>query len=179
MATIEIDQFKAGMRRLAASVNVITTRTPDGQRSGLTATAVCSVSATPPTLLVCVNRSGNSHAVLTSSGVFAVNVLALEDPTALEGRCQSFNGEMPWTGPISRSNRLFSRSTRARSRMKARKSVGLVLYCLNTSSRCDHGSHPASKATAPGSLSIRFVSGAHKSPPPHPSSQNKRHPHAD
>lgn len=79
MATIDIDQFKAGMRRLAASVNLITTCSTDGQRSGLTATAVCSVSAAPPTLLVCVNRSGSSYGVLTSTGVFAVNVLALED----------------------------------------------------------------------------------------------------
>ena len=77
--TITTDEFKAGMRRLAASVNLITTRTPDGRRSGLTATAVCSVSAAPPTLLVCVNRNGASYALLTEAGVFAVNVLALED----------------------------------------------------------------------------------------------------
>jgi flavin reductase (DIM6/NTAB) family NADH-FMN oxidoreductase RutF len=79
MPAVDITQFKAGMRRLAASVNLITTCTPDGQRSGLTATAVCSVSAEPPTLLICVNRGGASHGLLLAAGVFAVNVLAIED----------------------------------------------------------------------------------------------------
>lgn len=77
--TIDINDFKAGMRRLSASVCLITTRDANGQRSGLTATAVCSVCAEPPTLLVCVNRKSGSHAALCESGIFGVNALALED----------------------------------------------------------------------------------------------------
>ncbi|MBV8805987.1 MAG: flavin reductase, partial [Sinobacteraceae bacterium] len=46
-------QFKAGMRRLAAAVCLITSTTSAGEKVGLTATAVCSVSAEPPTLLCC------------------------------------------------------------------------------------------------------------------------------
>lgn len=76
---ISIDDFRSGMRRLAAGVCLITTRQAEGQRSGLTATAVCSVTADPPTLLVCVNRKNGSYAAIKQAGLFAVNVLAYDD----------------------------------------------------------------------------------------------------
>ncbi|GAB2180906.1 flavin reductase family protein [Denitratisoma sp. agr-D3] len=71
--------FKTGMRQLTAAVTLVTTQTADGNRSGLTATAVCSVSAEPPILLVCVNRASGSYAAIREAGRFAVNVLAAED----------------------------------------------------------------------------------------------------
>jgi flavin reductase (DIM6/NTAB) family NADH-FMN oxidoreductase RutF len=71
--------FKVGMRRLAAAVCLITSSTAAGARIGFTATAVCSVSAEPPTLLCCVNRGNVSHASILAAGIFAVNVLSLED----------------------------------------------------------------------------------------------------
>ena len=43
---ISIDDFKAGMRQLAASVTIITV-CYEGEQDGLTATAACSVSAKP------------------------------------------------------------------------------------------------------------------------------------
>jgi len=76
---IDANAFKTGMRRLAAGVCLITTEDTDGARSGMTATAVCSVSADPQTLLCCVNRQNSSYAAIRRSGVFAVNVLALDD----------------------------------------------------------------------------------------------------
>jgi flavin reductase (DIM6/NTAB) family NADH-FMN oxidoreductase RutF len=75
---IDLDSFRTGMRWLASGVCLITT-SDGGSRAGLTATAVCSVSATPPTLLCCINRSNASHAAIRKSGVFAVNVLSCED----------------------------------------------------------------------------------------------------
>lgn len=67
--------FKAGMRRLAAGVNVITAS--DGKASyGLTATAVCSLSVEPPHLLICVNAVANAHDALHRAGAFCVNVLS-------------------------------------------------------------------------------------------------------
>ncbi|HSW25871.1 MAG TPA: flavin reductase family protein [Burkholderiaceae bacterium] len=78
MSIIE-QQFKAGMRHLAGAVNVITSTALDGERSGMTATAVCSVCASPPTLLVCVNAQNRSHKAIQESGAFAVNLLALRD----------------------------------------------------------------------------------------------------
>jgi flavin reductase (DIM6/NTAB) family NADH-FMN oxidoreductase RutF len=65
-----------------SSVCVITTR-HNGQRYGLTATAMSSVCAEPPRLLVCVNKSGSSHDMILASGLFCVNVLdEKQDKTA-------------------------------------------------------------------------------------------------
>lgn len=73
--TIDAGAFKKGMRHLAASVCLITTR-HGAERGGLTATAVCSVSAAPPQLLVCVNRDASAHPLIVASRRFCVNVLA-------------------------------------------------------------------------------------------------------
>lgn len=69
------EDFKRGMRQLAAGVNVITVEN-GGIRDGLTATAVCSISAEPPHLLVCVNSSAAAHDPIHRAGSFCVNVLA-------------------------------------------------------------------------------------------------------
>ncbi|WP_349295102.1 flavin reductase (plasmid) [Thioclava sp. 'Guangxiensis'] len=68
------DLFREGMSRLGASVTVLTTDGPAG-RHGMTASAVCSVTDTPPTLLVCVNRSNRSHDMFVQNGTLCVNVL--------------------------------------------------------------------------------------------------------
>ena len=67
--------FKKGMRHLAASVTLITTH-HKGLRGGLTATAVCSVSADPPQILVCVNKTASAHDTIGEAGHFCVNILA-------------------------------------------------------------------------------------------------------
>ena len=68
------DDYREAMARLGAAVNVITTAGPGG-RAGFTASAVCSVTDTPPTLLICANRSNNSYAALRANGVVCVNTL--------------------------------------------------------------------------------------------------------
>src|SRR4029453_753892 len=73
--TVDTAAFKRGMRHLAASVTLITTRHHE-LRGGLTATAVCSVSAEPPQLLVCVNKSASAHDPIGEAGFFCVNILA-------------------------------------------------------------------------------------------------------
>lgn len=75
--TVTPQAFIQSMRQLAAGVTLITT-THRGQRAGLTATAVCSVSAEPPQLLVCINRQAETHDLVAQSGMFAVNVLAAD-----------------------------------------------------------------------------------------------------
>lgn len=77
MSQVDPQEFKNGMRRLAAAVNIISACS-DGQPAGLLATAVCSVCAEPPTLLVCLNRSARSYAAISESGRFCVNLLAQE-----------------------------------------------------------------------------------------------------
>ncbi|WJJ94495.1 flavin reductase family protein [Neopusillimonas aromaticivorans] len=77
-------EFRQGMRRLAAAVCVIATENDAGHRAGLTATAVCSVSATPPTLLVCVNRQNSSCEAIRDAGRFSVNALEQNDRVIAE-----------------------------------------------------------------------------------------------
>lgn len=72
------DQFRQAMRRLAGACTIITTTEPGAGPAGwagLTATAVTSLTAEPPRLLVCVNRSVWAHRVIAASGVLGVNVL--------------------------------------------------------------------------------------------------------
>lgn len=67
--------FKSAMRRLAAGVTIVATD-GRGRPNGLTATAVCSLSAEPPQLLVCINRNSAPNAAIARAGRFSVNVLA-------------------------------------------------------------------------------------------------------
>ncbi|NIY81286.1 MAG: flavin reductase [Rhodobacteraceae bacterium] len=69
--------FREGMSRLGAAVNLITSDGPAGQH-GLVASAVCSVTDQPPTLLVCINKNAFAHDKFVENGVLAVNVLASE-----------------------------------------------------------------------------------------------------
>lgn len=66
--------FRHAMSRLGAAVNIITTDGPAG-RAGFTASAVCSVTDEPPTLLVCLNRSASVYQTFKGNGVLCVNVL--------------------------------------------------------------------------------------------------------
>lgn len=70
------DLFRTGMRRLAGGVTIITSLDAEERRCGITATAVCSLSTEPPSLVACVNRSTSIAAVVRQRGVFAVNVLS-------------------------------------------------------------------------------------------------------
>jgi len=67
--------FRQAMAAVPAAVNVITTHGPAGCH-GMTATAVCSVTDEPASLLVCINKSARMHDVLCRNGRFCVNVLA-------------------------------------------------------------------------------------------------------
>jgi flavin reductase len=66
--------FKEAMRRVAATVNVISICV-DGKPMGITATAVSVVSMDPPSLLVCVNQAASVHPQIENVVHFNVNVL--------------------------------------------------------------------------------------------------------
>jgi flavin reductase (NADH)/cob(II)yrinic acid a,c-diamide reductase len=87
-AMISADDFKQAMRHLAGGVAIIATDHA-GSRAGLAATAVSSVSADPPTILVCINGQAGAHEAIQASGRFSVNLLA-RDQHAI-ARC--FSGE--------------------------------------------------------------------------------------
>ncbi|MEP1767807.1 MAG: flavin reductase [Sulfitobacter sp.] len=67
--------FREGMSRMGAGVNLITSDGTGGKH-GLVASAVCSVTDAPPTLLVCVNRRAFVHNKFLENRVLCVNVLA-------------------------------------------------------------------------------------------------------
>ena len=69
--------YREAMSRLGAAVNIITTAGADGD-AGFTASAVCSVTDDPPTLLVCMNRASKSYSAFQASRILCVNVLAHE-----------------------------------------------------------------------------------------------------
>ncbi|WOE31491.1 MULTISPECIES: flavin reductase [unclassified Acinetobacter] len=72
---VEAIDFKNAMSLLTSAVNVVTTMGESG-RHGFTASAVCSVTDTPPTLLVCMNKSSRSHHSFVENKVLCVNVLS-------------------------------------------------------------------------------------------------------
>lgn len=77
MPTVSAEDHRYGMRHFAVGVTVITARDGDA-RAGLTATAVCSVTADPPRLVVFVNKNVMASEVILNSGALCVNVLAGE-----------------------------------------------------------------------------------------------------
>lgn len=70
-------RFRNAMASLSAAVNIITT---DGEAGlcGITATAVCSVTDTPPTLMMCINQNSAMNPVFIKNGRLCVNVLSHE-----------------------------------------------------------------------------------------------------
>ena len=81
--TVGAALFRDAMCRLGAAVHVVTTAGPGG-KTGFTATAVCSVSDTPPTLLVCLNRRSKGAPILRENKVFCVNTLGADCETVAD-----------------------------------------------------------------------------------------------
>lgn len=67
-------EFRNAMAHLPAAVSIITTNGKAG-RCGITASAVCSVTDSPPTILVCINRSSAMHDIFKENAYLCVNVL--------------------------------------------------------------------------------------------------------
>src|ERR1700674_3158164 len=69
--------YRDGMARFAAAVHIVPTGGPAG-RFGFTASAACSVTDDPPTLLVCLNRASQMHTIFERNGVFCLNTLSAD-----------------------------------------------------------------------------------------------------
>lgn len=87
MSAVSRTEFRNAMARVAAPVNIITTDGPAG-RGGFTATAMCSVTDEPPTLLVCMNTKSAQTDMFKQNGQFCVNVL----PTEMKDLAAMFAG---------------------------------------------------------------------------------------
>jgi len=74
LSLIDPREHRTGLRKLASGVTIVTTCL-EGERVGLTATAVCSVTIDPPRLVSFVNKSSRAASALMRSGALCVNVL--------------------------------------------------------------------------------------------------------
>jgi len=100
VATVGAAAFRDAMSRLGAAVHVVTTAGPGG-KTGFTATAVCSVSDAPPTLLVCLNRRSQGGPILRENQVFCVNTLGADCEAVADvfaGRTETARAERFVTG---------------------------------------------------------------------------------
>ncbi|MFK4754698.1 flavin reductase family protein [Oceanobacter antarcticus] len=94
---VDAEQFKAGMRGLAGAVSILSFT--DGQQTaGLTATAVMSITATPPRLMVCVNQSTFAHTLVKEGNSVCINVLSSAD----QYQAQIFAGMVSDIAPEAR-----------------------------------------------------------------------------
>lgn len=66
--------FRNGMSRLGSAVSITSTMF-EGKPYGFTASAVCSVSDTPATLLVCINRASSCFRAFENMRYFCINTL--------------------------------------------------------------------------------------------------------
>lgn len=84
--------FRGAMRRLAATVNVVTTVSSEDAPFGMAATSVTPLAMEPPSLLVCINSSSRFHALLLERKAFCVNILASGHRT----QCVAFGSASGW-----------------------------------------------------------------------------------
>ena len=69
------EAFREAMARMAGAVTIITGQ-EGGEPCGLTATAVCSLSTTPTSIVACINAGASAHDAIIRTGAFGVNLLA-------------------------------------------------------------------------------------------------------
>lgn len=91
-------RFREAMARLGAAVNIITTRGSEGD-NGFTASAVCSVTDEPATILICMNRTSSQYDIFKAAGIFCVNILTPEQ----EELSPVFAGKMPMPERFARA----------------------------------------------------------------------------
>jgi flavin reductase (DIM6/NTAB) family NADH-FMN oxidoreductase RutF len=87
--------YISAMGAAVTGVTVVTTIAADGAPIGRTVSAMCSVSAEPPLLLVAIRSGSPLVGAITARGAFAVNVLS--DRQAALSETFAGRGEQPHT----------------------------------------------------------------------------------
>ena len=85
-----VADFRDGMALLPGAVNIVTTDGPGG-RAGFTASAVCSVTDSPPSLLVCLNRGSSAAGAFAANDALCVNTIGPAHLTI----ARAFGGKTP------------------------------------------------------------------------------------
>jgi flavin reductase (DIM6/NTAB) family NADH-FMN oxidoreductase RutF len=88
---VSADALKQVLSRWATGVTIVTARAGD-RIHGMTVSAFSEVSLEPPLVLVCADKTSNTHPLIAEGGVFAVNVLA-SDQVELSKRFASKKDE--------------------------------------------------------------------------------------
>jgi flavin reductase len=166
---VDRQAYRDAMARLGAAVHIITTEGAAG-RAGFTASAVCSVTDDPPTLLVCLNRNASVYAAFNMNSVLCVNTLA----AGHQPLSNLFSGKTPtdqrfaaaqWSVLATGSPVLQGATASFDCRIVSRTQVGThdILVCQAVALQrqgevpaliyFDRRYHTLSPATYPGSLS--------------------------
>jgi flavin reductase (DIM6/NTAB) family NADH-FMN oxidoreductase RutF len=72
---VDVAELKHVLSRRVSGVAIVTARAGD-QIHGMTVSAFAEVSLDPPLVLVCADKTSNTHPLIARGGVFAVNILA-------------------------------------------------------------------------------------------------------
>src|SRR4051812_36577574 len=99
---MDADSFRHLLAHFASGVTVVTATGTDGEPKGLTVSAFCSVSSSPPLVLACVDLTSNTLPAIRQSGAFTVNVLASDCERialAFASKGSSKFDELDWRGP--------------------------------------------------------------------------------
>jgi flavin reductase (DIM6/NTAB) family NADH-FMN oxidoreductase RutF len=83
---VEPESFRRALRRFATGVTIVTVD-HDGELHGMTASSFASVSLDPPLILVCLDKTSRTRALILEKGTFAVNILAADQ----EGESRAFS----------------------------------------------------------------------------------------
>ena len=82
---MDSETFRRLLSRFASGIAIITAR--DGERDvGMTVSAFCSVSLSPPLVLVCVDHSASMHALLLEHPKLGISIMACDH----EAECRRF-----------------------------------------------------------------------------------------
>ena len=76
--SVDASQFKNALKLWASGVTVVTAQSAEQGPRGMTATSFSSVSMEPPLILVCLNQSADTGALVLEQETFAVNILSTE-----------------------------------------------------------------------------------------------------
>jgi flavin reductase len=158
--TVSSQEFRDAMARLGAAVNVVTTDGAAG-RAGLTASAVCSVTDDPPTLLVCLNRASRGNTVFKRNGVLCVNTLA--------SGCRSLSDAFAGKGGLDTEGRFaLARWSQLATGAPVLDDVAVVAFDCRITEVLEKGTHSvlfaeieAIRQGAPGGALIWYSRGYH------------------
>lgn len=73
---VKSQEFKVAMRKYAYSVSIISNTSSKGENNAITISSFTSISADPPSILVCVNKKSSIHESLKVNSIFCINLLS-------------------------------------------------------------------------------------------------------